>query len=185
MMPQPLPALHQTEVAYHAIMSAAHLREPRIPEPTHDTSMHWHARVSNLDAPRINALSREASLYRPALFRRIEQSAGWLEHERNHAASSRSANALSICLRTAAVGCPCRCKRRSLFHSLMISRSRSASIVANLRDINDRTNKEQTPEILDVAAPELRDTAGIDPYEDGQGNPSAGADRGTRGVHDQ
>src|SRR3954468_5766439 len=102
-----------------------------------------------------------------------------------HAASSRSANAFSISLRTAAVGCPCRCKRRSLFHSLMISRSRSASMVANLRDLNDRTNKEQPPEILDVAALELGDTADIDPYEDGQGNSSAGTDRRTRGVHDQ
>lgn len=34
-VPQPLPALYQTEVAYHAIMSAAHPREPRIFQPTH------------------------------------------------------------------------------------------------------------------------------------------------------
>jgi hypothetical protein len=53
MVPQPLPALHQTEVAYHTIMSAAHPREPHIPEPTHDASMHWHANVSNLDVGRI------------------------------------------------------------------------------------------------------------------------------------
>jgi hypothetical protein len=38
MMPQTLPALYKTEVAYHAIMSAAHPREPRIPKPTHDTT---------------------------------------------------------------------------------------------------------------------------------------------------
>ena len=53
MVPQPLPALHQTEVAYHAIMSAAHPCEPHILEPTHDASMHWHVIVSNLDVGRI------------------------------------------------------------------------------------------------------------------------------------
>jgi hypothetical protein len=53
MVPQPLPALLQTEVAYHAIMSAAHPREPRISEPTHGASMHWRMTVSNLDASRI------------------------------------------------------------------------------------------------------------------------------------
>jgi hypothetical protein len=57
MMPQPLPALYQTEVAYHAIMSAAHFREPRIPEPTHDESMHCAAIVSNLDGGRIKAIA--------------------------------------------------------------------------------------------------------------------------------
>src|SRR5262249_15996541 len=35
MMPQPLPALYQTEAAYHAIMAAAHASKTGIPEPTH------------------------------------------------------------------------------------------------------------------------------------------------------
>jgi hypothetical protein len=37
-MPQPLPALYQTEVAYHAIMAAAHASQTRIPEPNHGTT---------------------------------------------------------------------------------------------------------------------------------------------------
>lgn len=68
MVPQPLPALHQTEVAYHAVVAAAHAREPRILEPTHGGSMHWLAIVSNLDVGRIKVI---ASSHLPEEIRRI------------------------------------------------------------------------------------------------------------------
>ena len=58
MVPQPLPALHQTEIAYHAVMTAAHFGEPRILEPTHVVSMHWQVIQSNLDGGRIDAIPR-------------------------------------------------------------------------------------------------------------------------------
>jgi hypothetical protein len=73
----------------------------------------------------------------------VKRPASQLEHECNQAASSRSANALSICLCTAAVDLPSLCRRRSRFHSLMISRSFSAFMRAILGCTDNRTNKEQ------------------------------------------
>jgi hypothetical protein len=55
MVAQPLAALHQTEVTYHAVMSAAHFCEPRVLEPTHGVSMHCAAIPSNLDEEGIGA----------------------------------------------------------------------------------------------------------------------------------
>ena len=54
-----------------------------------------------------------------------------IEHEHYQAASSVSlGKGFLDLLRTTAVGRPSRCKRRSWFHSLMISRSFLASMAA-------------------------------------------------------